>query len=46
MNNIAYTMLDHQSGVIDILVSLMMLYPYHDLTVEYQPVLRKSGNRY
>lgn len=39
-------MLDHQNGVIVFLVSLMGLYLYYALTVQYQMVFCKSGYSY
>lgn len=43
---IAWTELDHQSGVIDTLLSIMMLLPYHDLTVKHKPILKQNGKVY
>lgn len=46
LDNIAYSMLDHQSGVHDILIAFVKLFPYYDVTIKEQPVLRKDGYSY
>ena len=46
MGNIAYSMLAHQSGVHDILVAFVKLFPYYDVTIQEQRVLKKDGYSY